>query len=68
MQNLTALLLQADDLGTKAQPHTPGSESGASRAAILLFIVFLAIAAVLAIRMIVKGAAGTSGPKKGNLK
>ncbi len=68
MANLTALLLQADDLGTKQQPHTPGSEGPFSRAAIFLFMALLGVAAVLAIRMIMRGAAGTAASKKEHTK
>ncbi len=54
---LPALLLQADDLGTKAPLHTPGSESDFSRVVIALFIVGLVIAGGIAVRMIMRGLA-----------
>jgi hypothetical protein len=53
-----ALLLQAEDLGKKIQPHTPGSETGFARVMIVLFIVMLALAGALGIWSFVRGCMG----------
>ena len=58
MNLVAALLLQAEDLGQKVQPHTPGSESGLTRIIIILFIVVLAAAGILGIGLFVKGCMG----------
>lgn len=65
---LAALLLQAEDLGKKAQPHIPGSEGLFSRVAIALFIVGLIIGGGIAIRMVIRGAAGASSAEKEKVK
>ena len=58
MDFTTALLLQAEDLGKKVQPHTPGSESGFTRIIMILFIVVLAAAGIFGIGLFVKGCMG----------